>query len=75
MTLVTHPATIKNDSTITLPQDLPHLPNQTRHNYSQYLASLFVSTVFAFGVGCGLAATEVTDQPAAVTAALLKEVI
>ncbi len=75
MTLVTQPATIKNDTTITLPQDLPHLPNQTRHNYSQYLASLLVSTVFAFGVGATLATSELIDEPAAVTSALLKEVI
>ena len=75
MTLVTHPATIKNDTTITLSQDLPHLPNQTRHNYSQYLASLLVSTALAFGVGCGLAHTNVLDAPASTAATILSEVV
>ncbi len=71
MTLVTHPATIKNDTTITLSQDISHLSNKAGFNYYQYLATLLVSTAIAFGVGCGLAATDLIDTPAKTAAAIL----
>ncbi len=43
-------------------------------SFTRAVGVAVLSGALAFGVGCGLAATEVTDTPAQATAAILLEV-
>ncbi len=72
---VTPIATTTNEVLPTVSQSNDHNRCERRQGYARTLAALLLPGLLAFCTGATLATTEALDLPAAVTAALLKEVI